>query len=36
MARVHVSSVLDRGFIDGVMISMLTSDVVDRGTTSLE
>ena len=31
MVSVFTSSVVDRGFIDGVMISVFTSSAVDRG-----
>ena len=31
MVSVLTSSVVDRGFIDGVMVSVLASSVVDRG-----
>jgi hypothetical protein len=31
MVRVLYSSVVDRGFIGGVIVSVLTSSVVDRG-----
>ena len=31
MVSVLASSVVDRGFIGGVMVSMLTSSRVDRG-----
>ena len=31
MANVHASSVVDRGFIGGVMVSVHASSVIDRG-----
>jgi hypothetical protein len=31
MVSILTSSVVDRGFISGVMVSILTSSVVDRG-----
>ena len=31
MVRVHFSSVVDHGFIGGVIVSMLASSVVDHG-----